>query len=116
MPGAKGNFPMITLLGHAYVFGGGDDIVYSFDTSTGVWSSRAHMPAVLTDHAAIAMNDTTALVCGGASAACYTYSSTADVWTTAASMNTGRSKHGMVVYKGNMHALSMINVQSEIEV
>jgi len=110
-------FPMITLHGRPFVFGGCTEdnndgcnrvsnTVYTFDTS-GVWSARASLPVGLHFHTAVA-NDTldTALVCGGLTgalyvqSACYTYSLTANAWTQAASLNTARYGHGMAVYKG----------------
>ncbi|CAM6006406.1 unnamed protein product [Sphagnum balticum] len=58
------------------------------------------MPVPLAQHAAVAINTTSALVCGGqnsyspfgtALSPCYAYSSTANVWTSAPSMNTARA-------------------------
>jgi hypothetical protein len=120
MPAVIDSFPMITLQGRPFVFGGQSqnetlepvtfyiklNTVYIFDTAKGVWSSRADMPVALQQHNAVATNNTTGLVCGGIQrfsaiqSACYAYSSNEDVWSSAAPMNTARRMHGMAVYKG----------------
>jgi hypothetical protein len=115
MPVAITNFPMITLNGCPFVFGGWSGVgvdplntVYAFDMDKGAWSGRAHMEMTLAFHSAVAMNNTTALVCGGlpsgdanlVQSACYTYSLIEDLWTLAAPMNTARLGHCMAMYKG----------------
>jgi hypothetical protein len=70
-----------------YIFGGWNgtvaplDIVYTFDTPNNMWTSKASMKQRLWHHKAVAMDNTTAMVCGGmanysytsAQSPCYTY-------------------------------------------
>jgi hypothetical protein len=114
LPVAIGYFPMITLRGRPYVFGGYNgnifNTVYTFDTSN-VWSARTPMELALWGHTAVALDTNTALVCGGCNAsnvdqsACFSYAAASDTWSAAAQLNTARDSHGMAVYKGVRIAL-----------
>jgi hypothetical protein len=106
-------FAMLTLgqcldRGQPVVFGGWNgtnrvNTVYTLQDR--VWRARAPMPHALTDHAAVQVDCSTAIVCGGwnsshAVQACYLYNAKTDAWTVMPVMNTERYGHAMTVYHG----------------
>jgi N-acetylneuraminic acid mutarotase len=68
LPAIVDHFPMLTLNGRPYVFGGDNDTitmntVYAYDSAKKMWNVRAPMPTALSAHTAVVFGDmNTALV------------------------------------------------------
>jgi hypothetical protein len=105
--------------GQPFVFGGRTNVgtsnvntVYTFED--GAWRARAHMPHALFSHAAVQVDNSTAMVCGGWNSSpamqsdCYLYNAKTDEWIATAKMNTARAGHGMAVYNSTAHVMCVI--------
>jgi hypothetical protein len=74
--------------------------------STSAWTARATMPVSVDDHAVVAVDNSTVLLCGGTQnnvyyKNCYSYSVTEDRWTDAAALNQARTGLVLHAYAGN---------------
>lgn len=91
---------MVECGGLIYYMGGGSsvstpgDAVYSYDPTTGVWTTRASMPVALSGHSAVAWGDSVIFLMGGpwsttptSNLDVYYYRPATDTWGT----NTGAS-------------------------
>ena len=119
LPIALSDLAMVTLLGKAYVFGGGHEAYNGYGTMSSqtsvhmydgvsVWVPKAAISPGRFGHAALALDDDRALVCGGVAPStivntCVIYTASTDTWTNASAMAQARNAFNLVMSEGMWH-------------
>jgi hypothetical protein len=134
LPIAVSQFAMTTLNNLPYTFGGkgGDskttveqvpkyDNVYMFSFDINEWLDRARIPVYMVQHAVVAVDDDTALMCGGYNQLtlspyrmCFMYKASTNGWAAYKwALNLPRSHHGMTTYNSRVYAYGGFNAMAK---